>query len=46
VLHLRVRDIDWLSGQLMVREGKGKWDRTLWLNDTDLGLLRAWNTFH
>jgi integrase/recombinase XerD len=42
VLHLRVRDIDWTSGQLMVREGKGKKDRTLWLNELDLDLLRAW----
>jgi integrase/recombinase XerD len=42
VLHLRVRDIDWTSGQLMVREGKGKKDRTLWLNEPDLELLRAW----
>jgi integrase/recombinase XerD len=42
VLHLRVRDIDWMSGQLMVREGKGKRDRTLWLSDTDLELLRTW----
>jgi site-specific recombinase XerD len=42
VLHLRVRDIDWTSGQLMVREGKGKKDRTLWLSEPDLELLRAW----
>ena len=42
VLHLRVRDIDWTSGQLMVREGKGKKDRTLWLNEPDLDLLRSW----
>jgi site-specific recombinase XerD len=41
-LHLRVRDIDWTSGQLMVREGKGKKDRTLWLNEADLELLRSW----
>ena len=42
VLHLRVRDIDWTSGQLMVREGKGQKDRTLWLNEPDLDLLRSW----
>lgn len=42
VLHLRVGDIDWTSGQLMVREGKGKKDRALWLNETDLELLRSW----
>ena len=42
VLHLRVRDVDWLSGQLLVRAGKGKQDRMLWLNEADLELLRAW----
>jgi site-specific recombinase XerD len=44
VLHLRGRDIDWTSGQLMVREGKGKKDRTLWLSEVDLELLRAWRS--
>jgi integrase/recombinase XerD len=44
VLHLRGRDIDWTSGQLMVREGKGKKDRTLWLSEMDLDLLRAWRS--
>jgi integrase/recombinase XerD len=44
VLHLRGRDIDWTSGQLMVREGKGKKDRTLWLSEPDLELLRAWRS--
>jgi len=42
VLHLHVHDIDWTSGQLVVREGKGKRDRMLWLNEADLELLRAW----
>lgn len=41
-LNVRVRDVDWVSGQLMVRQGKGKKDRAVWLNDTDLELLRAW----
>jgi integrase/recombinase XerD len=44
VLHLRGRDIDWTSGQLMVREGKGKKDRSLWLSEPDLELLRAWKS--
>jgi integrase/recombinase XerD len=44
VLHLRGRDIDWTSGQLMVREGKGKKDRSLWLSEPDLDLLRAWKS--
>jgi len=41
-LNVRVRDVDWVSGQLMVRQGKGKKDRAVWLNDADLELLRAW----
>jgi integrase len=33
VLALTVYDLDWLSGQLTVRQGKGKKDRILWLNE-------------
>lgn len=42
VLNLRPQDIDWMSGKLMVREGKGKKDRTLWIGEEDLDLLRQW----
>lgn len=42
VLNLRVRDLDWTSGRLMVREGKGGKDRTLWIGERDMELLRAW----
>lgn len=42
VLHLRVNDIDWMSGKLMVRNGKGGKDRALCLNEDDLDLLRSW----
>jgi len=31
-----------MSGKLMVRQGKGKKDRTLWLNEEDLEILRKW----
>ena len=41
-LSLKVRDVDWMSGKLMVREGKGKKDRTLWVNEDVLELLRKW----
>ena len=41
-LSLKVRDIEWMSGKLMVREGKGKKDRTLWVNEDVLELLRKW----
>jgi len=42
VINLRVRDIDWMSGKLMVREGKGARDRTLWIGEEDLELLGKW----
>ncbi len=42
LLSLRVRDVDWTSGKLTVRQGKNKKDRILWLNEDDLELLRKW----
>ena len=42
VLNLKVRDIDWMSGKLSVRDGKGGKDRTLWMNEEDLDLLQSW----
>jgi len=42
VLALTVYDVEWLSGQLTVRQGKGKKDRILWLNETLLEELRRW----
>lgn len=42
VLNLKTKDINWTSGKLMVRQGKNKKDRTLWLNEDDLELLRQW----
>lgn len=39
---LKWRDIDLMSGKLMVREGKGAKDRTLWLGSKDIELLRSW----
>jgi integrase len=40
VLNLKVNDIDWQNGNVMVREGKGKKDRTLWIGEADLKLLK------
>lgn len=40
VLNLKIKDIDWMSGKLMIRQGKNRRDRTLWLNEEDLDLLR------
>jgi integrase/recombinase XerD len=42
VLKLKVRDIDWQSGKVMVIEGKGKKDRALWIGAEDLDLLKKW----
>lgn len=39
ILNLQARDLDWMSGKLMVR---GKKDRTLWIGERDLELLQAW----
>jgi integrase/recombinase XerD len=39
---LRWRDIDTTTGQLMVRQGKGAKDRTLWIGDEDLATLQSW----
>lgn len=41
VLALHLRDIDFNSGQLMVRNGKGSKDRSLWLGPDLVALLRA-----
>ena len=40
VLKAKTRDIDWSSGELMVRQGKGKKDRSLGVGDEDLALLQ------
>ncbi len=41
-LNLHVGHVDWMTGKHMVREGKGKRDRTLWVNEDVLTLLRTW----
>lgn len=42
VLALRLVDMELQSGKLTVRDGKGGKDRTLWLNETVLALMREW----
>ena len=39
---LRWKEIDLNSGKLMVRQGKGAKDRTLWVCESDLKILRNW----
>ena len=41
-IHLRWKDIDLNSGKVMVRQGKGAKDRTLWTGETNLAALVAW----
>ncbi len=41
-LKLKVNDLDWMTGKLKVRQGKGKKDRILWLNPQALEVLRKW----
>ena len=42
VLNLKVQDLDWMSGKLTVKQGKGKKDRVLWLNESAIEVLRQW----
>ncbi len=42
VLSLKVNDLDWMSGKLAVRQGKGQKDRILWINESDLELIKSW----
>ena len=35
VLSLTVRDLDWNSGKLSIKRGKGDKDRVLWLSEDD-----------
>ena len=39
---LKIGDIDWMSGKLTVRMGKGRKDRVLWMNEDDLEMLKEW----
>ena len=42
VIHLKWRHVNLMTGQLLVREGKGHKDRVLWLGEPDLEALRHW----
>ncbi len=41
-VNLRWRDVDLNTGRVMIRQGKGHKDRTLWIGEDDLVLLRKW----
>ena len=42
VTALKWSDVDLTTGKLMVREGKGAKDRTLWIAEVDIDRLRSW----
>ena len=42
VIKLRVKHIDWMSGKIALKNGKGAKDRTLWISEETLELLRRW----
>jgi integrase/recombinase XerD len=42
VTALKWRDVDLTTGKLMVRQGKGAKDRTLWVAEADIDRLRRW----
>jgi integrase/recombinase XerD len=42
VLNISVGDVDWTSGKLIVKHGKGKKDRIVWINEEDLEIIRKW----
>jgi len=41
---LQWKDLDLLTGKLLVRQGKGAKDRSLWLGEGDTDRLGAWRT--
>ncbi|MCK4391628.1 tyrosine-type recombinase/integrase [Candidatus Bipolaricaulota bacterium] len=42
VTALKWRDLDLTTGKLIVRQGKGAKDRTLWVAEADIDRLRSW----
>jgi len=42
VLHISVVDLDCISSKLLVKQGKGKKDRIVWINENDLEIIKEW----
>ncbi|NIN61659.1 MAG: tyrosine-type recombinase/integrase [Candidatus Dadabacteria bacterium] len=42
VLNIQSEDLDWMSGRLLIKHGKGKKDRIVWINEEDLKIIRKW----
>ena len=39
VLHIHIHDVDWKRGKILVKQGKGKKDRVLWLNESAMAAV-------
>lgn len=44
LLNLETGDIDFNSGKTHIRQGKGKKDRILWVNEKDLKIIQEWQS--
>ncbi len=42
VLNLKTNDVDFQTGKIHIKEGKGSKDRIVWLNEEALEVLRKW----
>ncbi len=42
VLNIQSEDLDWMSGRLLIKHGKRKKDRIVWVNEEDLKIIRMW----
>ena len=42
VLNLKVNDVDFQTGKIHIKRGKGNKDRIVWLNEEALEVLRKW----
>ncbi|MDI9607547.1 MAG: tyrosine-type recombinase/integrase [Atribacterota bacterium] len=42
VLNLKTNDVDFQTGKIHVKQGKGEKDRIVWLNEEALEVLRKW----
>ena len=42
VINLSNNDVDWTSGKIHIKQGKGNKDRIVWINEDDLEFLRKW----
>ncbi|NIP30159.1 MAG: tyrosine-type recombinase/integrase, partial [Candidatus Dadabacteria bacterium] len=41
-LSISLEDVDWISGKLLLKHGKRKKNRIVWVNEEDLEIIRMW----